>query len=88
MDKPITDNETIAESPQSFDPADTDGWRVYSEPCPECGGTEFLEESQQQNVVKCTDEGVPEEFIPQTSREVTLRVWCRECDTLLLGEEE
>lgn len=59
----------------------------YDAPCPHCGGTEFLEQSVQENVVKCDGNGNPEEFVPHHLIQTEV-VWCRECDTELFRDEE
>lgn len=61
-------------------------WTPYTGPCPECGGTEFLETTTQDQIVHCDENGEPEYFEPQGTIE-TIRVWCRECDTLIFGDE-
>lgn len=80
MGKPIRDSESMSEEPQSFTPP---AWEAFGEPCPHCGGTEFLSHELQEYIVKCDDDGIPEEFVPKAETLETLRVYCRECDELL-----
>jgi hypothetical protein len=81
MDRPITDPESLSEEPISFDPED-EQWTLFDEPCPFCGGTEFYERREEFFVVKCNEDGTPDEFIPDGMGD-TITVWCRECDEVV-----
>lgn len=68
-------------------------WMVYNEPCPHCGGLEFLETSKQDNIVKLSERESNEDevlFIDYVMGNVIVdnvdvkEVWCRGCDTQLL----
>lgn len=63
-------------------------WRLFAEPCPECGGTEFYEQRLAYNVVECDETGEPEAFRPESGSDETQKVWCRGCDALLFDAEE
>jgi len=68
-------------------------WMLYNEPCPHCGGIEFLETSKQDNVVKLSKRDADEGevlFVDYVMGKVIVddvdvqEVWCRGCDTQLL----
>ena len=70
-------------------------WTPYGEPCPHCGGAEFLETATQVNIVKLSeDEREDDEvyFIDDMYEIEDIivddtdiqEVWCRDCDTQVL----
>lgn len=70
-------------------------WTAYSEPCPHCGGVDFLEKATQVNIVKLSeDEREDDEvyFIDDMYEIEDIivddtdiqEVWCRDCDTQVL----
>jgi len=68
-------------------------WMIYNEPCPHCGGLEFLETSKQDNVVTISERESSDDdvlFVDYVMGNVVVddvdvkEVWCRGCDTQLL----
>ena len=68
-------------------------WMIYNEPCPHCGGVEFLEKSLQENVVKIEERESGEDdvlFVDYAIEDIIVddtdvqEVWCRVCDTQVL----
>jgi phage terminase large subunit GpA-like protein len=68
-------------------------WMIYNQPCPHCGGVDFLEKATQENIVKIeTRESAEAEvlFADYELNDVIVddtdiqEVWCRGCDTQLL----
>lgn len=68
-------------------------WMIYNEPCPHCGGVEFLEKSLQENVVKIEERESGEDdvlFVDYAIEDIIVddtdiqEVWCRGCDTQVL----
>jgi phage terminase large subunit GpA-like protein len=65
-------------------------WMMYNETCPHCGGTEFLEQSVQTNIVKIEERESGEDdvlFVDYAIEDIIVddtdiqEVWCRGCDT-------
>jgi len=68
-------------------------WMIYNQPCPHCGGVDFLEKATQENIVKIEKRESAEEevlFVDYELNDVIVddtdiqEVWCRGCDTQLL----
>ena len=68
-------------------------WMIYNEPCPHCGGVDFLEKSMQENIVKIEERESGEDyvlFVDYAIEDIIVddtdiqEVWCRGCDTQIL----
>ena len=68
-------------------------WMIYNEPCPHCGGVDFLEKSMQENIVKIEERESGEDyvlFVDYAIEDIVVddtdiqEVWCRGCDTQIL----
>jgi predicted DCC family thiol-disulfide oxidoreductase YuxK len=71
----------------------TTDWMIYNEPCPHCGGVEFLEKSVQEHIVNLEKRDAEEGqvlFVDYVMGDIVVRdtdvkeVWCRGCDTQVL----
>jgi len=70
-------------------------WLAYNEPCPHCGGLDFLEKATQMNIVKLSKEESEDDEVHFIDNEYTIEdiivddtdiqeVWCRGCDKQVL----
>jgi len=68
-------------------------WMIYNQPCPHCGGVDFLEKATQENIVKIEKRESAEGEVLFADYELNdvivddtdiQEVWCRGCDTQLL----
>jgi len=60
--------------------AETPAWNLGLDPCPYCGGMEFLQHTREKKLVRLEDDGTCHTK-PHDS-DLT-GIWCRECDTRL-----